>query len=117
MNITLIQMLTTGLLAFIFQLIIEKKLISFNSINFSLIYLILICTLLNFSIQNISQKYISAHIMGLILSTEAIFGTLFAIFFLKETINLNFIIGTVLIMLGIILIQYFERGEKNDKKN
>lgn len=111
MNITIIQMLTIGSLAFIFQLIIEKKVISFNSINFSLIYLILICTMLNFTIQNISQKYISAHIMGLILSTEAIFGTIFAIIFINETINLNFIIGTSLIMLGIVLIQYIERGE------
>lgn len=113
MNITIIQMLSTGAFAFISQLLLEKRMISFNSINFSLMYLILICTMLNFTIQNISQKHISAHIMGLILSTEAIFGTLFAIVFLEENINLNFIIGTILIMSGIILIQYLERNKEN----
>ena len=111
-NITIIQMLTIGILAFIFQIIFEKKVINF-SMNFSLIYLILICTMLNFTIQNISQKYVPAHIMGLILSLEAIFGTVFAIIFLKETISQNFIIGTFLIAIAVILIQYFEnkRGD------
>ena len=111
-NITIIQMLTIGILAFIFQIIFEKKVINF-SMNFSLIYLILICTMLNFTIQNISQKYVPAHIMGLILSLEAIFGTVFAIIFLNETISQNFIIGTFLIAIAVILIQYFEnkRGD------
>ena len=105
-------MLTIGILAFIFQIIFEKKVINF-SMNFSLIYLILICTMLNFTIQNISQRYVPAHIMGLILSLEAIFGTVFAIIFLKETISQNFIIGTFLIAIAVILIQYFEnkRGD------
>lgn len=111
-NITVIQMLTIGVLAFIFQIIFEKKVINF-SMSFSLIYLILICTMLNFTIQNISQKYVPAHIMGLILSLEAIFGTVFAIIFLNETISQNFIIGTFLIAIAVILIQYFEnkRGD------
>ena len=111
-NITIIQMLAIGILAFIFQIIFEKKVINF-SMNFSLIYLILICTMLNFTIQNISQKYVPAHIMGLILSLEAIFGTVFAIIFLNETISQNFIIGTFLIAIAVILIQYFEnkRGD------
>ena len=111
-NITVIQMLTIGILAFIFQIIFEKKVINF-SMSFSLIYLILICTMLNFTIQNISQKYVPAHIMGLILSLEAIFGTVFAIIFVNETISQNFIIGTFLSAIAVIVIQYFEnkRGD------
>ena len=105
-------MLTIGILAFIFQIIFEKKVINFY-MNFSLIYLILICTMLNFTIQNISQKYIPAHIMRLILSLKAIFGTVFAVIFLNKTISQNFIIGTFLIAIAVILIQYFEnkRGD------
>lgn len=106
-NITVVQMLTIGILAFIFQIIFERKVINF-SMNFSLFYLILICTMLNFTIQNISQKYVPAHIIGLILSLEAIFGTVFAIIFLNETLSQNFIIGTILIAISVILIQYFE---------
>ncbi|MDC7955251.1 DMT family transporter, partial [Fusobacterium simiae] len=45
-NITVIQMLIIGILSLIFQFIIEKSRIGF-SINFSLIYLIIVCTMLN----------------------------------------------------------------------
>lgn len=117
MSLTTIQMLSTGILAFIFQLIFEEKMVSLQSINFSLLYLILICTMLNFSLQNISQKYVPAHIMGLILSTEAIFGTLFAVIFLDEMIKMNFIIGTILIALGVLLVQLFENRRESDEKN
>lgn len=82
------------------------------SINFSLIYLIIVCTMLNFTIQNISQKYISAHIIGLILSLESIFGTFFAVIFLNENINSNFIIGTFLITVSIVLVQFFNNKRR-----
>ena len=110
-NITVIQMLIIGILSLIFQFIIEKSRIGF-SINFSLIYLIIVCTMLNFTIQNISQKYISAHIIGLILSLESIFGTFFAVIFLNENINSNFIIGTFLITVSIVLVQFFNNKRK-----
>lgn len=110
-NITVIQMLIIGILSLIFQFIIEKSRIGF-SINFSLIYLIIVCTMLNFTIQNISQKYISAHIIGLILSLESIFGTFFAVIFLNENINSNFIIGTFLITLSIVLVQFFNNKRR-----
>lgn len=112
MNITIVQMLSTGILSLFFNLIFARKMISFHSMNFSLIYLILICTMLNFSLQNISQKYVPAHIMGLILSTEAIWGTIFAVLFLEEKVSTNFIIGTILITIGVILIQNFESKNK-----
>ena len=110
-NITVIQMLIIGILSLIFQFIIEKSRIGF-SINFSLIYLIIVCTMLNFTIQNISQKYISAHITGLILSLESIFGTFFAVIFLNENINSNFIIGTFLITVSIVLVQFFNNKRR-----
>lgn len=53
--------------------------------------------------------------MGLILSTEAIWGTIFAILFLGEIINLNFIVGTSLMMSGILLIQYLEKDKADDE--
>jgi len=68
--------------------------------------------MLNFTIQNISQKYISAHIIGLILSLESIFGTFFAVIFLNENINSNFIIGTFLITVSIVLVQFFNNKRR-----
>lgn len=106
-NITILQMIFTGLLAFFSQLFLLKTSVHI-SFNFSLLYLIIICTMLNFTLQNISQKYVQPHIIGLILSLEAIFGTLFAIFFLNEKVGLNFIVGTILISISVFFIQFFE---------
>jgi len=115
--ITLFFLILIGLLFISFK---DFKNFEF-SLNFGDILTILcalgfalnIRTMLNFTIQNISQKYVPAHIMGLILSLEAIFGTVFAVIFLNETISQNFIIGTFLIAIAVILIQYFEnkRGD------
>lgn len=55
-------------------------------------YLIVVCTLINFTLQNLSQN-MSVHINRINLSLESVFGTLFAIVFLDEIITLNFVIG------------------------
>lgn len=112
-NLTIVQMLVIGVLSFVFQFMFVGKMVSGLSFNFSLFYLVFVCTMLNFLLQNISQRYVSAHIMGLILSTEAIFGTIFAVIFLKELLTLNFIIGTILITVGVVFIQYFDKKNRN----
>lgn len=112
-NVTIFQMFFTSLFAFSSQILFHKSTIRF-SFNFSLLYLILICTLLNFTLQNISQKYIAAHIVSIILSLEAIFGTIFAIIFIKEKISINFIIGSILLTSSFLFIQFYENKLKNE---
>lgn len=65
--------------------------------------------MINFTLQNLSQKYIPAHRIGLILSLESVFGTLFAVLFLNEKISLNFIIGVIFILLGIVIVKILEK--------
>lgn len=108
LNITIIQMLVIGILSFLSQVLFEKKAIHLN-FDYSLIYLIIICTLINFTLHNLSQKYIPAHRIGLILSLESVFGTLFAVLFLNEKISLNFIIGVIFILLGILIVKILEK--------
>lgn len=108
LNITIIQMLSVGGLGFVFQLFFEKRAISFQ-FHYSLLYLILICTLINFTLQNFSQKYVPAHKIGLILSLESVFGTIFAIIFLGEVVSINFMIGVLFILAGMFSVQIFEK--------
>lgn len=108
LNITVFQMLITGAFAFIFNYFIKNNTIHI-SFSYSMLYLIFICTLINFLLQNISQKYVSAHRTGLILSLESVFGTLFALFIFNEQLSINFIAGIFMIFLGIILVQFFEK--------
>lgn len=108
LNITIVQMIVVGILSFLFQFLFEKSSIHFK-LDYSLVYLIVVCTLINFTLQNLSQRYVPAHKIGLILSLESVFGALFALVFLKEMITVNFIIGIIFIMFGIISIQILEK--------
>ena len=106
-NITIVQMMSVGILAWATKFFLEAKELNFD-MNFSMIYLIVVCTMLNFFLQNITQKYVSASKMGLILSLEAVFGTGFAVLFLNEILSINFIIGSILMILGIFIIQIYD---------
>lgn len=108
LNITIVQMISVGVFGFVFQMFFERKAISFQ-FHDDLLYLILVCTLINFTLQNLSQKYVPAHRVGLLLSLESVFGTIFAVVFLGEIISINFMIGVFFILIGIVTVQIFEK--------
>lgn len=72
---------------------------------FGILFLGFISTLITLSLQNICQKYTKPVNASLILSSQTIFATLFAITILKETLTLKMILGCLLILLGIILCE------------
>lgn len=59
-------------------------------------------TVIAFVVQNIAQKYISSTSTALILTLESVFGSVFAVFYLKEKISTTMIIGCAIVFLGII---------------
>lgn len=73
---------------------------------FGILFLGLISTLITLSLQNICQKYTKPANASLILSSQTIFATLFAIIFLKETLTARMIVGCAFILLGIVICQY-----------
>lgn len=49
------------------------------------------------------RNYLASH-LGVFSFLTPLFGMLFGILFLNETIELNFIVGTMLVMLGVVVV-------------
>lgn len=85
------------------------------SIKYSLAYLIIASTVIAFVVQNVAQKYISSTATALILTLESVFGSIFALFYLNETMTLTMATGCATVFVGI-LIQQIKPGKKKKEE-
>ncbi|MBU5439946.1 DMT family transporter [Tissierella sp. MSJ-40] len=101
--LSVIQIATAGVLSLIFALLFEPKMaiIQKNTV-FPILYLAVFSTLLAFLIQNVAQKYTSSTHTAIILSFEAVFGSIFSLIFLKEPFTARFLIGCLAILTSVI---------------
>lgn len=76
------------------------------------LYLGLISTLVAYFLQTYSQMYTTSSEAAVILSTEAFFGMLGAVLLLNEVVNLQMIIGAILIFLGILIVELKPKAKK-----
>lgn len=103
--LNLIQMLT----AFGFSLIgmfISGDVVPVTYSNesiYSVLYLGLASTTLAFFVQTVSQKYVDETKSAIIMSMEAVFGTLLSILIIKEALSLRMAIGCVLIFSAVLV--------------
>lgn len=65
-------------------------------------YLILVTTVLAFVVQNVAQRYVSSTSTALILTLESIFGSVFAMMYLKEKMTGIMILGCLIVLIGIV---------------
>ncbi len=70
-----------------------------------ILYLGLFCTTIAYVCQNIGMKYTNSTKSALILSTEALFGTILSVIILHEILSGRMIIGCILILLAIIFAE------------
>ena len=103
--LNLIQMAT----AFVFSLIgmmasggFEAQIVTYKG-TWSVLYLGIVSTTIAFMLQTVSQKYVEETKAAIILSMEAVFGTIFSVLILHEYITLKMLIGSALIF-GAVLI-------------
>ena len=83
----------------------------------SVLYLGIFSTMVAFFIQTTAQKHTSATRTAIILSTEALFGSLFSVIFLKELLTFKMIVGGAAIFLAIVTAETkWEFIWKRDKK-
>lgn len=104
---TALQMFTAGILSTVCALLFEvaPMHIEVQAIG-NILYLIFISTLLAYLLQTYAQKFTSANSASLILSTEALFASLFSFLLLAESMSLPMVIGAFLIFSSIIYIEY-----------
>ena len=108
MTLVVVQITTCAILGLI-TAFIKEGVYDFSRLNrlsiFGILFLGIISTLITLSLQNICQKYVKPVNASLILSSQTIFATFFAITILKETLTLKMCFGCLLILAGIIICQ------------
>lgn len=80
----------------------------------SLIYMGVFSTMIAFSLQTVCQKYLPPDLVSLLLSMEAVFGMLFSVFLLHETLGPGKLLGCALMLSAVILSEHktARRGER-----
>lgn len=102
--LTLIQMLTASVIGFIFIFVQGEILMPLETRSlYAMLYLGLFSTAIAFLLQTAAQKFVTETKAGIILSTEALWGTLFSIIIIGEIITLKMAIGSAVILCAILI--------------
>lgn len=104
--LTLIQMGTAATIGFIVML--SKGELSFSlesSALMPLVYLGVFSTTIAYLLQTVAQKYVTETKAAIVLSTEALWGTLFSVILLSELLTFRMGMGAVLILVAIIIAE------------
>lgn len=68
----------------------------------ALAYLVIVTTVIAFTVQNIAQKFLSSTSTALILTLETAFGGVFAVLYLHEHLTFKMFMGCLIIFAGIL---------------
>ncbi len=104
-NLAIYQMFVVGIIGIVFSLFLNLNIIN-QLQNVSLVILLfeaLIPSALCFLLQNIGLKYTDESRGSLILASESLWGAIFAVLLLNESLTLNIIIGGSLIFIAIVI--------------
>lgn len=116
--LTGIQTTTAFILSSFLLLITKETSIPINVKGFgAIIYLGIFSTTICFLLQTICQKKADQTKTAIILSTEAVFGTIFSIIILNEIVTFKMIIGCILIFAAIIIAETKLSFIKNNTKS
>lgn len=104
--LTLIQMATAATLGLI--VMFARGEMSFameTTALMPLVYLGIFSTTIAYLLQTIAQKYVTETKAAIILSTEALWGTLFSVIILSELLTFRMGVGSVLILVAIMIAE------------
>lgn len=118
-TLTIIQFAIAGVLSIAGALIIGTPLGNLTKeVIYPIMYLALVSTILAFGIQNVAQRYTSSTHAAIILSMESVFGSIFAILFLKELVTIKLVLGSIIVLASVILaetkLDFILKKEKKD---
>lgn len=110
-----LQMFTAFCLSIIGLLFSGSINLSLSKQGFSaIIYLGVVSTALCYFLQTATQKHVDETKSAIILSMEAVFGTLFSIILLGEKPNLKMVIGGIMILSAVLIseLQFFKEKQE-----
>ena len=98
-----VQLYFAAILSFIIAIIFEPKITVITSeMIFPIFYLGIFSSMIAFLIQNIAQGHTSSTHAAIIMSLEAVFGSVFSIMLLNDPVNFKFFIGCIAILLSVV---------------
>lgn len=102
--ITMIQMMTAAAIGIVVVIVKGEMVFPVEtSALLPLIYLGVFSTTIAYLLQTTAQKYITETKAAIILSTEALWGTLFSVIILSELLTMKMGIGAILILVAILI--------------
>ncbi|WP_077619602.1 DMT family transporter [Bacillus sinesaloumensis] len=102
--LTIIQMSVATILGFLVVIFKGETTFSMDIEGVSnVLYLGVFSTTIAFLLQTVAQKYTTETNAAIILSTEALWGTVFSVILLSEVLTIKMIIGAILILCAIII--------------
>lgn len=102
--ISFTQFVVTGILALVVALFTEPFPTKMNPNSIlATLYIGIFCTLIALVLQTVCQKYTPPARASLIMSMESLFGSIFGIIFLSESLTIKTFFGSVLIFLSIMI--------------
>lgn len=114
--LTIVQLFTAAVLSIIAVIVLGEVPTTISSEEVSVIlYLGIVCTTIAYVCQNIGMQYAAPTKSALILSTEALFGTIFSVIILHEILTSRMIIGSFIILIAIIIAEV-KPAFKHEKK-
>lgn len=101
--ISVIQFGTTAILSLFSALLFEGRNIVIESgALIPILYLAIFSSMLAFLIQTIAQRHTSSTHTAIILSSEALFGTILGVLILSEPVTVKIVLGSLIILIAII---------------
>ena len=104
--LTIVQFFTASLLSVIAVIILGEipTTVATEGI-YTIIYLAVFCTAVAYVCQNIGMQYADPTKSAIILSTEAVFGTIFSVLLLNEILTGRMIAGCIIIFFAILFAE------------
>jgi len=112
-KITIVQFGTVAILSTLTALIFEGVTTGVSSVVVvSVIYLGIICTGVAYFLQTLAQNYTKSTHAAIILSLEAVFGSILSVIIMSELFTVKMIVGCIIIFLSILVIEL--KGAKKE---
>ena len=100
-----------GLIGVVLAFLIENpNFIDVKKGAFELIYTGILSIGLGFTLQTIAQKHLPPTNVAILLSMESVFASIAAFIILGQILKTNSLIGCTLILLGVIISEYFKNN-------
>ena len=101
-----------GLIGMVLAFLIENpNFIDVKKGAFELIYTGILSIGLGFTLQTIAQKHLPPTNVAILLSMESVFASIAAFIILGQILKTNSLIGCTLILLGVIISEYFNNNK------